>query len=194
MERLRSTVRAAAVGSVGRGKNMIASMGGLIVDAENNRKIPGSGGMIGGYTPTKRNVAWIAGAGEVYNQFTPSADGGRREVELFDPIDPPIDSGGGDPIYTGPVDPPTGGTPTTPTTGTTKTGEPIKLPPIVETTITKLLEGVGFTRTAGGNQPLYLYTPAQPQAENASGGVNMRSILMLAAVGAVGYFLYKRFA
>jgi hypothetical protein len=51
---------------------MIASFGGAVIDENNNRIIPASGGYIGSNDITGAGYAWIAGAGRRYYSFTPT--------------------------------------------------------------------------------------------------------------------------
>ncbi len=188
---------------------MIASQGGAIIDSKNNRTYPGSGGFVGGLSLPGRNNAWIGGAGEVYNSFTPDSSVWIPEV--------PGDGGGGDSctycrfdtpnMPQGPGGPGSGPTPqevptttTTPTTtGGTTAPAPVETPPIfippdiIRDTVNRLIDGLGMRRTrvndSGG--PLFLYTPQQPQA-GGSGGLDMRSLIIWGAVIGAGWFAYKK--
>ncbi len=194
---------------------MIASQGGAIIDSKNNRTYPGSGGFVGGLSLPGRNNAWIGGAGEVYNSFTPDSsvyiptlpgDGGSGSdctyCRLDTPGMPQGPSGPGSGPGPGSELPTTGnvpqgpGTTQTPGTGTTApTPTPTvnQFPDVVRDTINRLIDGLGMRRTrvndSGG--PLFLYTPQQPQA-GGSGGLDMRSLIVWGALIGAGWFAYKK--
>lgn len=188
---------------------MIASLGGQIVDSNNNRTIPGAGGYVGGLSLPGRNNAWIGGAGEAYNSFTPDTSNnnpipmeipGGEPCTLCRQTEPgqnyPTYPGNGEP-FPAPSEVP-GPTTTTTPGGTTQT-PPVETPPIfvppdvIRDTINRLLDGIGMNRTrvndSGG--PLFLYQPATPQA-GSSGGLNMQSLLVWGAIIVGGWFVYKK--
>lgn len=202
---------------------MIGSMGGMELDASNNRDWPGSGGMVGGVTPTSRNYSWALGVGEKYNTFTPSPmnilppiiDDGCvycRDPEFPSPLpdypsDPGYPGGGGGPLPA-PVPTPTPTPSPTPTPDPVPTNDPPggpvvggtplptdPLPGTVGSLIERLLEGIGL-RQGVQSQPLNIFQPAQPAApqQSTGGAMNMRSLVVLAVLGFVGFWLYKKYA
>ena len=181
----------------------IAAYGGLVLDKDNNRVYPGSGGIVGGFTPGVANYGWLAGAGKTYEQFTPKAraeetfDSLIREPDDLD-IDGPthIGTGGGSGGGTGGGGTGGGGT----GGGGTGGGGPVKQPPVIDgpppvnqisEMINRVLSSVGMSRS-GNSQPVMIFTPGQPQ--DSGGGTSMRSVVLLILALGVGYFLYKRFA
>lgn len=181
---------------------MIASHGGAIVTKDGGRVIPGSGGMVGGLSLPGRNNAWIGGAGEKYETFTPvynESIPGPNEYPPENPRDYPAPLPGptepqpGPPLPQLPGEPgPTTPTPTTPGGTIPGTGRPIIDQGEVKTIMDRILETFGQRTRLKTEGPLYLFTPAQPAQPGSGSGVNMRSIVMIGAVAAVAWFAYKK--
>lgn len=197
---------------------MLASFGGLVINPDGSREWPGSGGYVGASNGPGRNYGTLAGAGENYHSFVvnnnlPGDD--PRFPECFpncrdDPgggPDPGRTGGGGTGGQTGG----TGGNGTGSTGGTGGTGggttggtgggtkdpvpcndcEPWIFPDPntgVWDTLRQLLTPSARTNV-NANPPLNIFTPAQ---NSGDGGLNVKTIVILAVLGLGVWFVYKR--
>jgi hypothetical protein len=182
---------------------MIASFGGAIIDDNNNRIVPGSGGLVGSNDITGAGYAWIGGAGKAYYSFTPTQGSliPAPDYPQFPlPSDPsplpqqypPVEQFPSDPQM-----PTTTQTPTTTTTPTPTTTPPVDTPPIIPEvdTIIRTIQGLfsGLLPKGLTSTPLYVYNP--PQAGTSGGGsmtFPIVPILVIGAVGVGGFLIYKR--
>lgn len=182
----------------------IASYGGLTIGDGNDRIYPGAGGSVGGWTPTDANYGWLAGAGVKYNQFTPGnvypidGDPGPGDCRDCYPMPSPSPDPGPGPLP-GPDPTPTPApTPTpTPRPGDETGGgsDTSIIPAPVQNLLNNILSTVGLRRSTTAEQPLFLYTPAAPAAGNSGGPtVNISKLAVIAIVGAVAVWAYKKYA
>jgi hypothetical protein len=197
---------------------MIASFGGAVIDENNNRVIPASGGYIGSNDITGAGYAWIAGAGRHYYSFTPtqgvvSAISDFSDYRLPEPnIDSPLPQLPDYPLPqfpdypTTPLPIPTN-TPQTPQTPQTPTNTPqtptntppAETPPIlpdIPKEIDPIIKTVkelfsGLLPKGLTSTPLYVYNPPRP-AETTN-NVSIMPFVLLAGLGIAGFVVYKRF-
>ncbi len=181
---------------------MIRSLGGGVILKDGSVSYPGSGGTVGGLSEPGRNYAYIMGAGQQYFRTDP-----RVNSSIITPDLPPDDNPPG-PGPNGPGTPPIqpnggagggsigngGGSPTVTPTGSGcsfgNCGDRGRISGGVMEVIQSLLSSNPNKRDIGG--PVYLFTP-QPGAAAGGGGVSPQMILIVGAIGAAGYFAYKKF-
>lgn len=179
---------------------MIANYGGMNIDAAGNREFPGSGGMVGGLSAPGKNYAYLLGAGSEYHSFTPQSSNAILPYDIPPDIPPPSDFPNQAPepqqvpvpVPTIPWTP----TPTTPTTTTpgdqtpptTTTPTTTQPSTTVMDIIKQLIQGGGSG--SGKQEPVYLFTPAQPV--QSSGGISMMNIIVLAGLAVAAWFAYTK--